>query len=117
MGDSPYRPGRPRRWEKGKTKLPPGSAGEYRIVDKESGKPVYIGESGNLQARLNQHTRQTQNPTRTDKSSRNNPKKHRVDYQLAKPGASTEARRKHERSKIAQHKPPWNKDAGGSGRK
>ncbi|MCY3701512.1 MAG: GIY-YIG nuclease family protein [Rhodospirillales bacterium] len=86
-------------------------------MDKNSGKLVYIGESGDLQSRLNQHTRQAQKPTRTDKSDLYNPKKHRVDYKLAKPDAAAEQRRKHERSKIAQHRPPWNKDGGGSGRK
>ena len=117
MSDSAYGPGRPRRWEKGKTKLPPGTAGEYRIVNKDTRDPEYIGESKDLQRRLNQHTRRTQKPTRTDKSHLYDREKHNIEFKQAKPGASSSARRKHEKTKIAQHRPSLNQDGGGSGRK
>lgn len=109
--------GRPRRWQKHGAKLPPGTAGEYRIVSIETGKPEYIGESGDLQRRLNQHTRGSQKPSQTDKSHLFDPLKHEVRYQVAKRGASVESRREHERASIAKHRPPWNRDQGGSGRK
>ena len=114
--DNPYGPGRAKRWAKGITRLPPGTAGEYRIVSKESGKPNYIGESKDLQCRLNQHTRIGKAST-TDKSHLYDPTKHEIVYQVAKPDASTEARREHEKRKIAEHAPSWNLDRGGSGRR
>ena len=114
--DNPYGPGRAKDWVKGSTKLPAGTAGEYRIVSKETGKPTYIGESGDLESRLNQHTRRGK-PRTTDKSHLYDPTKHRIAYQVARPGASTEARREHEKRKIAEHAPSWNKDGGGSGRR
>lgn len=117
MVDNTYAPGRPKRWEKGKTKLPKGTVGEYRIVDKQTGKPEYIGESSDLQQRLNQHTRRSKKPTGTDKGHLFDPEKHRVEYKTARRGATSSARREHEKRKIAQHKPSWNKDGGGSGRR
>lgn len=114
---SAYGRGRPKHWAKHGTKLPPGTAGEYRIVNRETGKPVYIGESGDLQRRLNQHTRTSQKPSTTDKSQLYDPVKHEVRYQLAKPHTSPEDRRQHERASIAKHRPLWNRDRGGSGRK
>ncbi len=114
--DNPYGPGRAKRWVKGGTRLPPGTAGEYRIVKKETGKPHYIGESGDLERRLNQHTRMGKAGT-TDKSHLYDASKHEITYQVAKAGASTEARREHERRKIAEHAPSWNLDRGGSGRR
>ena len=53
---NPYEPGRPKRWKKGDTRLPPGTAGEYRILDRKTGKVKYIGEARDLQRRLYQHT-------------------------------------------------------------
>lgn len=58
MPDSPYRPGRPKKWKKGETPIPPGTPGSYRITDKETGEIKYVGETKDLQRRLNQHTRQ-----------------------------------------------------------
>lgn len=113
---NPYGPGRAKRWVKGSTRLPPGTAGEYRIVNKETGNPAYIGESGDLESRLNQHTRRGK-ARNTDKSHLYDPTRHEVVYYVAKPGATTEARREHEKRKIAEHAPPWNQDRGGSGRK
>lgn len=52
-----------------------------------------------------------------DKSSRFDPDKHEISYKEAKPGFSPDSRRAHEKKKIAQHKPTWNKGRGGSGRK
>lgn len=117
MANNPYSPGRPKRWKRGETKVPPRTAGEYRLVDKTTGAPLYIGETSDVQRRLTQHTRPAQRPTRTDKSNRFDPSKHRVEFKAAKLGATTGDRRAHERSKIVQHKPPWNRDGGGSGRK
>lgn len=57
MSVNPYGPGRPKRWIKGETRIPPNTAGEYRIRDKESGEVKYVGETKDLQKRLNQHTR------------------------------------------------------------
>ena len=57
VSKNPYGPGRPKRWEKGKSRIPPGTAGEYRIRDKETGAVKYVGETKDLQRRLNQHTR------------------------------------------------------------
>ena len=114
---SPYGRGRPRRWVKGRTKLPPGTAGEYRIVSKETGNVEYVGESGDLEHRLNQHTRRTSRRSATDKSGLYDPAKHEIFFQVAKPGTSTETRRAHEKRKIAEHEPSWNRDRGGSGRK
>lgn len=52
-----------------------------------------------------------------DKSHLFDPAKHEIVYKEAKPGASSDQRRKHEKQKIARHKPSWNDDGGGSGRK
>ena len=114
--ENPYGSGRAKRWVKGGTRLPPGTTGEYRIVNNETGKPNYIGESGDLERRLNQHTRKGKART-TDKSHLYDPTKHEIVYQVAKPGASNEARREHEKRKIAEHAPAWNLDRGGSGRR
>ncbi len=118
---NPYESGRPKHWKKGDTKLPAGTAGEYRIVDKETRENKYIGESRDLQRRLNQHTRKqrcaNESTVNTDKSHLYDSTKHEIVYQRAKAGASTEARRKHEKQKIAKHDPSWNKNKGGGGRK
>lgn len=52
-----------------------------------------------------------------DKSDRFDPDKHEVTYKKAKPGSSSKARRAHEKKTIARHKPSWNKNQGGGGRK
>lgn len=114
---NPYGPGRPKRWLRGRTKLPTGTAGEYRIVSRRTGRPKYIGESGDLQRRLNEHTRRPTFATSRDKSHLYDPSKHEIVYQVAISGASTTARRTHEKNKIAEHAPSWNLDCGGSGRK
>ena len=119
MSDSPYGPGPPKKWKKGESKIPSGTAGEYRIKNKETGEIKYIGETKDLQRRLNQHTRRpkTEEKMSKDKSDRFDSDKHEVSYKEAKPGSSPASRRAHEKTKIARHKPSWNKDRGGSGRK
>lgn len=57
MAKSPYGPGRFKKWDKDGEKIPPGTAGEYRIQDKKTGETLYIGESSDLQQRLNAHTK------------------------------------------------------------
>ena len=114
---SAYGVGGLKRWQKRGDKLPPDTAGEYRIVDIGTGTPQYIGESGDLQRRLNQHTRTARKPAKTDKSHLFDPLRHEIRYQVAKHGVSVESRREHERASIAKHGPPWNRDQGGSGRR
>ncbi len=57
MAKNPYGPGRFKKWDKDGDKIPPDTPGEYRIQDKETGEILYIGESGELQDRLNAHTK------------------------------------------------------------
>lgn len=53
-----YKPGRPNKYNPstGEGKKPPSLPGEYRIRD-EKGDIVYVGETNNLNRRMNEHKR------------------------------------------------------------
>ncbi len=105
-----YKPGRPKKYNP-TTKTgnkPPEKAGEYRIRDKE-GKLVYIGETNNLQRRMNEHLR-------TGKMSNCEEERYTFEWKVADGRSSSVTRREHERKKIDEHMPKMNKSKGGEGR-
>lgn len=53
-----YKPGRPQKYNPttGEGNKPPALAGEYRIRD-EQGTIIYVGETNNLNRRMNEHRR------------------------------------------------------------
>jgi len=97
--EGPYAPGRP------SSAAPPDAAGEYRIKDKD-GKTKYIGETNDLKRRKKEHER-----------SGKIEEGEKFLWKKAKPSATTEERRAHEKKKIEQHQPYGNKSKGGEGRK
>ena len=105
-----YKPGRPKEidpfTEMGKV---PKKPGEYRKVEKmdaQKRKPEYIGETNNLNRRINEHKRSGKIvPGDT------------IAIQVAGGRSTSTTRRSHEREKIAQHTPSENKSVGGEGRK
>ncbi len=88
-------------------KEPPSQAGVYRIIDKESGEILYIGETSNLRRRKKEHL----------KSGKYDPEFHVFAWQLADAESTSEDRREVERKKIDRHEPSENKRRGGGGRK
>jgi len=51
-----YKPGRPKKYNPstGEGHKPPSAPGEYRIRD-DKGNIIYVGETNNLNRRMNQH--------------------------------------------------------------
>ena len=100
-----YRPGR---YKRTGTDGMPSKPGAYRARSKKTGKVVYHGEAANLRARDKQHSR--------DKSphKRGN---YYTEYKIADGRSTSNTRRKHERTKIRQHAPKFNRRQGGGGRK
>ncbi|MCR5520943.1 MAG: GIY-YIG nuclease family protein [Lachnospiraceae bacterium] len=105
-----YKPGRPAKYtpETGQGKCPPRAPGEYRIRNKD-GILTYVGETGNLYVRLEQHQRY-------GKLSNGQNAGGSFEWKQADRRSSSATRRVHERAKIAQHKPPMNGSCGGEGR-
>jgi len=94
-----FGPGRP------STRPPPAAKGEYRIVNTETGEIGYIGQTNNLQRRKREHERSR--PELADT--------HRFEWKTAHETATSQDLKEHERKKIRQKKPPFNKRAGGGG--
>ncbi len=101
-----YKSGRPTKYrpEENKGTKPPHSPGEYRIRDEE-GNPKYIGETNDLDRRMNEHIR----------SGKLGPKDS-FEYQRADGRSTSITRREHEREKIEKHSPYMNRSHGGEGR-
>ena len=83
---------------------PPQRPGEYRIRD-TSGAIAYIGETNNLRRRMGEHMRSGKLQVG-----------YSLEYQVADGRSTSQTRRVHERSKIAQHNPVLNRSNGGEGR-
>lgn len=83
---------------------PPAKPGEYRLCSRW-GRLLYIGETCNLCRRMQEHLRSGKLPAGGI-----------FKYQLADPRSTSRSRRAHEREKIALHRPPLNRSAGGEGR-
>ena len=101
-----YSSGRPMKYNPttGAGTKPPARPGEYRIRD-AYGSMLYIGETDNLARRTAEHIRSGKLPSYGT-----------IEYQLADGRSTSRTRREHERSKIAQHRPPLNRSGGGEGR-
>lgn len=101
-----YKPGRPSKYNPstGVGQKPPAKAGEYRIRT-ASGEIKYIGETVNLQRRMNEHIR-------SGKLSVGDT----IEVKIADGRSTSHTRRLHEQQKIAQHQPSQNKSCGGEGR-
>lgn len=104
-----YAAGRPKKYNPttGEGHKPPQTAGEYRIRSK-NGTLEYIGETNNLNRRMNEHLRSGKLPTGKCGGT--------IEWQTADPHSTSESRRVHERIKIAKHLPRGNKSIGGEGR-
>lgn len=104
---SVYKPGRPSKYNPASDtgKEPPHSPGEYRIRSTDS-TIVYIGETNDLNRRMNEHIRSGKLPR--DGST--------IEYQTADSRSTSRTRRIHEQQKIAEHNPSLNKSKGGEGR-
>ena len=91
---------------------PPSAAGNYRYVNKRTGKVEYVGDSNDLRRRYQEHLRGA--PPAFD------PDKHHFDWKEQNPamdeGEGLRERREKEREKIRQHNPTLNKNRGGGGR-
>ena len=105
-----YKPGRPNKYNptSGTGQKPPAKPGEYRIRD-GSGTIAYIGETNNLARRTGEHIR-------SGKLAVGNGSTSTIEYKVADGRSTSNTRRKHEKEKIAQHKPALNKSKGGEGR-
>lgn len=101
-----YGPGRPCKYNPstGSGQKPPAKPGEYRIRNSD-GELKYIGESCDLNRRMNQHIQ-------SGKLSAGDT----IEFKVASPDSTSQTRRLHEQQKIAQHNPPLNKSKGGEGR-
>ena len=96
-----YKPGRPSQQK------PPKAPGEYRIINKSSGKADYIGETNDLRRRKAEHQRK----------EKLNPQTQHFEWKKADGRSTSKTRREHEKTKIDRHGPPQNKTQGGEGRK
>lgn len=105
-----YKPGRPRKYNPttGKGRKPEARPGEYRIRNSK-GEIIYVGESSNLKRRMDEHAYSGKLATGSDPCT--------FEYKNADRRYGTDARREHERLKIAQHAPSGNRSSGGEGRK
>jgi excinuclease UvrABC nuclease subunit len=96
-----YKRGRP------SGQLPPPVPGEYRLVNRNTGKADYTGETNDLRRRKHEHF-----SSRTDVS----PETHNFMWKQADARSGSKTRRKHESDKIDQHQPRLNIRRGGGGR-
>ena len=101
-----YKPGSPNKYNPftGSGVKPPSGPGEYRLRDNE-GTLCHIGETCNLNRRTNEHLR-------SGKLCEGGT----VEYKVADGRSSSATRREHERMKISQHNPIFNRSFGGEGR-
>lgn len=101
-----YKPGRYTKVRPGE-KIP-NKPGAERWVSKKTGKVVYQGESSNVGNRIAAQKRDKMPYTRGN---------YEAQYKVADGRSTSKTRREHERKKIAQHKPRFNKSSGGEGRR
>ncbi len=103
-----YKPGRAKELHPltDSTQCPPKAKGEYRILNSDTKKPVYIGVSNNLKRRMKEHIR----------TGKLNEKNSIFAYKTADGRASQKRLNDHERAKIDKHSPELNQRAGGAGR-
>ena len=100
--------GRPKKFDPrtAQGSLPPSSPALYRLVDRNTGKVQYAGDTNNAIRRAIEHAR----------SGKLDPEKHDFEWKDVD-GRSTSATRREIESKwIEKHKPPLNVRAGGGGR-
>ena len=109
MNMSIYQAGRPKKYNPttGAGNKPPKLPGEYRICSAD-GTINYIGETNNLNRRMNEHLRSGKLPTGKLGGT--------IEWQPADINSTSVSRRSHERIKIAKHLPRGNKSRGGEGR-
>ncbi|MCR5624286.1 MAG: GIY-YIG nuclease family protein [Lachnospiraceae bacterium] len=105
-----YKPGRPNKyWPETHTgNYPPELPGEYRIRN-IMGVITYVGETNNLRRRMYQHLRNGKLANGMNAGGS-------FEWQVADGRSVSDTRREHERKKIAQHNPAYNKSKGGEGR-
>lgn len=105
-----YKTGRPFKYDPtcDKVQKPPCKPGEYRIRD-DSSEIIYIGETNDLERRMNEHIRSGKLSTGEDGQGT-------FEYQIADGRSTSNTRREHERQKIAEHQPSLNRSKGGEGR-
>lgn len=103
-----YKSGRPNKYipTSGSGRKPPSRPGEYRIRD-NSNRITYVGETNNLNRRLNEHIRKGKLSEGTGVS---------FEWKAADRRSTSRTRRLHEQAKIKQHRPEWNRSRGGEGR-
>ncbi len=101
---SVYNRGRPRKVNYEKPADIPNKPGEYRIRDKATRSPLYIGETNDLRRRAKEHK----------KTGKFGPGTY-LEYMVANTSTSEE-RRRHEQQSIKKHSPRLNKSRGGEGR-
>lgn len=103
-----YKPGRAKELRPltSSNQRPPKVKGEYRILDGQTKKPVYIGVSKNLDRRMREHI----------KTGKINSQNSIFAFKVADGRASQKRLNEHERIKIEKHAPVLNQRAGGAGR-
>lgn len=103
-----YKSGRPSKYNpiSGSGRRPPSCPGEYRIRD-NANKIAYVGETNNLNRRMNEHIRNGKLSEGTGVS---------FEWKAADRRSTSRTRRMHEQVKIKQHQPEWNRSKGGEGR-
>ena len=103
---STYKPGPYKNVKSGEKA--PAKPGAERYVSKKTNKVVYQGETSNLRTRMSKQ--------RSDKMPYTSGH-YQPQYKLADGRSTSRTRRIHEKKKIDQHKPRFNKKRGGGGRK
>ena len=86
----------------------PAKPGAERYISRKTGKVVYQGESSNLRNRMGAQKRAKAPYTRGN---------YVPQYKVADGRSTSQTRRRHERRKVQQHKPKFNKRDAGGGRK
>jgi hypothetical protein len=86
----------------------PNKPGAERWVSKKTGKVVYQGESSNIGNRIAQQKRDKMPYIRGN---------YEAQYKVADGRSTSNTRRQHEKKKIAEHNPRFNKSSGGEGRR
>lgn len=101
--------GRPKKFDPSTAQgsRPPSSPAVYRIVDRETGKVEYAGDTNNAVRRAIEHAR----------SGKLDPGKHDFEWKDADGRSTSDTRREVERKWIEKHQPPLNLRSGGGGRK
>ena len=86
----------------------PAKPGAERYISKKTKKVVYQGETSNLRSKISKQKSDKMPYTRGN---------YQAQYKVADGRSTSNTRRKHEKAKIQQHRPKFNKKAGGGGRK